>query len=64
MEGFSVWAGLQGGKDVGAAIAYYDAYMASLNGWNSQVDQIIQAGHVVLWVIVAPLYIQREVGTC
>ena len=62
--GFSVWTGLQGSEDVGAAIAVYDVEMAALDSRNTQADQIVWVAIVVLWVIIGILTIQREVGTC
>ena len=59
-----MWTGLQGSEDVGADIATFDAEMATLDERNTKADQIVRAARVVLWVIIGPLTMQREVGTC
>ena len=62
--GFYVWTGLQGTNDMEAYIAASDADMAALDGRNTQADQIVRTTRMVLQVIVIPLTMQREVGTC
>ena len=62
--GVSMWEGLLGSKDVGAAIAASDLDMAALDGRNTQANQIVRAERVVIWFIVRPLTTQQEVGTC
>ena len=61
---FSVWMGLQGTEDVGAAIADSDSDMAALNVRNTQADHILWAVRFILQVVVGPFTMQREVGTC
>ena len=62
--GFSMWTGLQGTEDVMAAISESNAYMAALDGCNDQADHTVWSASVVLWVLVGPLKMQRELCMC
>ena len=61
---FSVWKCLKRTEDVGTAIYTSDADMAALDGRKYQADHIFRAAHMVLWVIVGTLTMQREVDMC
>ena len=59
--GLSIWTGLQGSEDVGAAITTSDADKDALNGRKAQADQIFWVARVVLRVIAGLLTTQQEV---
>ena len=47
-----------------AAISESNAYMAALDGCNDQADHTVWSASVVLWVLVGPLKMQRELCMC
>ena len=62
--GFYIWMGFQATEDVGYAISASNANIAALDGRNTQAKQIVRATCVILRVIVRPLTMQWDVGTC